>query len=900
MKNLYKVFYALLCIVFLSHGAYSQMAISVLGTADPDPSAILDLQSTNMGFLTTRMTAAEIAAIPSPATGLMVFQTDGTPGFYYNTGTPTVPVWNRITDDTTPIGYWTQVGSDIYYSTGNVGIGIAAPTVPLDVSGAARITGALQLSNGATNNYVLVSDASGNASWQDVNPLVTNDGDWTVDGNDIYNQNSGNIGIGTATPAAKLDVQGSAIITGALQFSNGATDGYVLTSDASGNATWAAAPGGADGDWTINGNDIYSAVSGNVGIGTSAPATKLDVTGPGHFLDSLYVDGRPGRLFLNGQTNFEPTIRYAYEGSTIFKQKYRLGDVTLGDPYFMLDSYVSPDIFGITAWGRMRLEYVGATTASLIYSAGDGSAQYINNSSTGSSARGINVSISSTSSAALSLGIGAWNNGGGDAIYGQNTDIGTFGYLGTTSHGAYGQYGVVSGSSNFGTLGTTNFGAYGEHGSTDNRGHLGGEDFGAYGISGGPEFWGALGVDGTDDWGVYGSEAGTDPNFGGIGTDDYGVYGEYNTENFWGALGTSTAGVYGRLGGSTQDVANGDYAVKGIGIENSGEAGTGYAYNANIGGVMGYNVEGTPYSFGVAGFTETANERRSAAILGSNIAGTLWGSIAYYPSTGGRVAGYFTTAITQSGSGKAATQPIVNIGISSYGDLFGAYVNGNIYGLYAEGTDYSIFADGDMYRTGADVHLQRNESGQNTVMYTLVTPEMTVQTYGIGNLQNGKSNIVFDQAFADVVSEGEPIIVTITPIGQTKGVFLERVDGAGFAVAENNQGKSNVQFSWIAIGKRKGFDMIELPESVVAADYTEKISRGLHNDIDNSTDGEGLYYQNGKLYNGHALISSPANSSIPESARKLEAIDAAGKSSLVKPAAEREEADVSEKDVEKK
>jgi len=34
-----------------------------------------------------------------------------------------------------------------------------------------------------------------------------------------------------------------------------------------------------DGDWTISGNNIYSAVSGNVGIGTTNPGYKLDVNG---------------------------------------------------------------------------------------------------------------------------------------------------------------------------------------------------------------------------------------------------------------------------------------------------------------------------------------------------------------------------------------------------------------------------------------------------------------------------------------------------------------------------------------------------------------------------------------------------------------------------------------------
>ncbi|MFA5821280.1 MAG: hypothetical protein WC873_04275, partial [Candidatus Gracilibacteria bacterium] len=36
--------------------------------------------------------------------------------------------------------------------------------------------------------------------------------------------------------------------------------------------------GGADNDWIINGNNMYSGVSGNVGIGTNNPTTKFQVT----------------------------------------------------------------------------------------------------------------------------------------------------------------------------------------------------------------------------------------------------------------------------------------------------------------------------------------------------------------------------------------------------------------------------------------------------------------------------------------------------------------------------------------------------------------------------------------------------------------------------------------------
>jgi hypothetical protein len=42
----------------------------------------LDLSSTTKGFLLPRMTSAQRTAIATPATGLMVYQTDGTEGLY--------------------------------------------------------------------------------------------------------------------------------------------------------------------------------------------------------------------------------------------------------------------------------------------------------------------------------------------------------------------------------------------------------------------------------------------------------------------------------------------------------------------------------------------------------------------------------------------------------------------------------------------------------------------------------------------------------------------------------------------------------------------------------------------------------------------------------------------------
>ncbi len=83
----------------------------------------------------------------------------------------------------------------------------------------------------------------------------------------------GTVGIGLTNPdaATKLDVNGK-LKTSTFQMTTGATNGYILTSDASGNATWQAAPPISEVDGVI-GNEILNVTNATLvrsGSGTSA------------------------------------------------------------------------------------------------------------------------------------------------------------------------------------------------------------------------------------------------------------------------------------------------------------------------------------------------------------------------------------------------------------------------------------------------------------------------------------------------------------------------------------------------------------------------------------------------------------------------------------------------------
>ncbi|MCX5697582.1 MAG: hypothetical protein NTU54_06430 [Candidatus Omnitrophica bacterium] len=157
----------------------------------------------------------------------------------------------------TPLNIMTFMGS------GNVGIGTTGPLQMLQVgqlSGSAVSDGQLVLakSNGGPNrafkigldsNYALSIGDYGYHAGIAYTPYLT------------MSYATGNVGIGTTDPQYKLDVNGTARISGVTLLSGGLSDLSTLT---------------------VTGNTNLATTSGNVGIGTTAPGTKLQVSGDGN------------------------------------------------------------------------------------------------------------------------------------------------------------------------------------------------------------------------------------------------------------------------------------------------------------------------------------------------------------------------------------------------------------------------------------------------------------------------------------------------------------------------------------------------------------------------------------------------------------------------------------------
>ena len=130
-------------------------------------SALLEVQSTTKGFLQPRMTNGQVLAIATPATGLQVYDTTNNKNLLYN-GT----LWQNVATESwvSAQGYltsqpWVVSGSNIYYNTGNVGIGTTTPTDKLHI---------VDNTNGNKFARISAGAADASAAWVAQNDLVDN------------------------------------------------------------------------------------------------------------------------------------------------------------------------------------------------------------------------------------------------------------------------------------------------------------------------------------------------------------------------------------------------------------------------------------------------------------------------------------------------------------------------------------------------------------------------------------------------------------------------------------------------------------------------------------------------------------------------------------------------------
>jgi len=287
-----------------------------IGTSAPHASASLDITSTSGGLLIPRMTAVQRRAIPTPISGLIVYQTNAdvvppfsVSGYYIYFG----GIWKTLLDQDDK--YWTKSSSRnwIYNTSDSVGLGTSSPDEKLHIFNGKMY---IQDNRSGQNPHVIfdvpaVDNNEGGLQWKRSgdtlaainyieDPNIANyvriGSGGAGKGNDLTINTSGEVGIGTANPQGQLQLNsytGDNLvlrdIDGTIQFIKPATTlggvdekkGFMQLTDTD-DLRFGTNSANNTGKVIIrtNGADqVTIDPDGEVGIGTPTPGAKLHIVG---------------------------------------------------------------------------------------------------------------------------------------------------------------------------------------------------------------------------------------------------------------------------------------------------------------------------------------------------------------------------------------------------------------------------------------------------------------------------------------------------------------------------------------------------------------------------------------------------------------------------------------------
>lgn len=185
-------------------------------------------------------------------------------------------------------------------------------------------------------------------------------GPWSTNGADIYNNNAGNVGIGTNSPATSLHVFHPGSSTGEIQFSSPAGSPGIVGFANNGNRrdfrftdTGLGLYARNSASMPIAGTGLFIEETGNVGIGTTSPQRKLHVAGSIQSDQAIYS---AGPIAVN---HTAPTEMVDVQGSILARTR-----ILAGYPSYFFWADASTQRVGIgTSSPAVRLHVVGGTDA---------------------------------------------------------------------------------------------------------------------------------------------------------------------------------------------------------------------------------------------------------------------------------------------------------------------------------------------------------------------------------------------------------------------------------------------------------------------------------------------------------------------------------------------------------
>lgn len=320
-------------------------------------------------------------------------------------------------------------------------------------------------------------------------------------------------------------------------------------------------------------------------------------------------------------------------------------------------------------------------------------------------------------------------------------------------------------------------------------------------------------------------------------------YSGQNGSGVYGAINAGNGTIFGAVQGEYSGTNNGGTGVRGSYLPAVG----GIAFtNGNCkSGVNGVVSSAGSYKFGNYGYGGTS--ARSGGVIGNDF-NFAFGSLGYLSSgfvdfsvygfglayTVGAAGGKLSSSSSQQS--ELISESNAHIGLGIYGGVMGGWVKGLVYGTNFSGPKYGVYVDGKTISNNIYAQLTSvQNSDKRIATYATTSTEVDVYSKGKSVLKNGKAVVQFSDDFKNLISSDRDVIITITPIGRSNGIFLANVTRDGFEVEENASGTSYISFNWIAIGNKKGYEDTKISEEILDKNYDFNMNAVMHNENDPSS-----------------------------------------------------------------
>lgn len=291
-----------------------------------------------------------------------------------------------------------------------------------------------------------------------------------------------------------------------------------------------------------------------------------------------------------------------------------------------------------------------------------------------------------------------------------------------------------------------------------------------------------------------------------------------NTTNGPGVQGSSASG-FGVAGISTSNhgvdgTSNSSFGVVGRTTMNSTSTSNARA------GVLGTDssTNKTLYNSGVAGISTYGDGVRGQSTSGHGVEGFASNGIGIFSQSG-----YYSIAAFTKG------------GVAISGDDYGSGVamlaigrgNGRVFVAANNTRDVAsidtlgnMILAGTLTQSGTPLLRTKNVRGEELTTFGLRSSTPALEDTGEANLVNGQATVALEDTFVSAIDSSQRYMVFLTPLGNSKGLYVTQISTRSFVVRENENGRSTLAFDYRIVAKPFDTKQMRLTPILPSADLS--------------------------------------------------------------------------------